>query len=309
MKPIVTVTANPALDLTYMVAGIHPGGSHRVAAPLSRAGGKGVNVSRVAHQLGLPTLAVTTCGGSTGELFRADLVESGMVHRLIPVAAETRRTLALVDSTDDRTTIFNEAGPPLAPSEWRALAGTIVESVEGAGVLVGSGSLPEGAPADFYPALVALAHNAGVPAIVDTSGPGILAAARAGADLLKPNHHELMEAMGETDLLAAAGKLVVLGARMVLVSAGGEGMLAFDAGHPGRYWSARLPAPLSGNPTGAGDAAVAAAAAALASGITDPEEILRRATAVSAAAVLMPRAGEVSPRYQELAEELIVTRH
>ncbi|BAS13233.1 tagatose-6-phosphate kinase [Arthrobacter sp. Hiyo8] len=58
-------------------------------------------------------------------------------------------------------------------------------------------SLPPGAPADFYPALVRLAHDAGIPAVVDTSGPGIIAAARAGADLLKPNNHELLEATGK----------------------------------------------------------------------------------------------------------------
>ncbi|HEY8295490.1 MAG TPA: PfkB family carbohydrate kinase, partial [Micrococcaceae bacterium] len=189
------------------------------------------------------------------------------------------------------------------------LAAAVVESLDGAGVLVGSGSLPDGAPADFYPALVALAHQAGVPAVVDTSGPGMVAAAKAGADLLKPNNHELAEAMGETDLIAAAWRLIGLGARLVLVSTGADGMLAFDAAAPGSHWSARLPAPLCGNPTGAGDAAVSAAAVALASGIRDPEEILRRATAWSAAAVLMPGAGEISPRYADLAEALIVSRH
>jgi len=314
MRTIVTVTANPALDLTYTVPGIRLGESHRVAAPLARAGGKGVNVSRVARQLDFPTLAVGTCGGSTGALFRADLDAAGIGHRLVPVAAETRRTIALVDSVNDRTSIFNEAGPALAAAEWQALAATVVGSLDSivqgsAGVLVGSGSLPAGAPADFYPALVALAHNAGVPAIVDTSGPGMLAAARAGADLLKPNQHELAEATGENGLVAGARKLLELGARRVLVSAGGDGMLAFDAGWPGRYWEARLAVPLSGNPTGAGDAAVAAAAVALAAGITDPEDILRRATAWSAAAVLMPGAGEISARYPELAEELLVTSH
>lgn len=308
-KTVVTVTANPAVDVTYTVEGIRLGESHRVPAPLYRAGGKGINVSRVAHQLGFRTLAVATCGGSAGDQFRRDLAASGMDHRLVPVTAQTRRTIALVDTVNRQTSIFNEAGPALAASEWQELAAAVVESLDGAGVLVGSGSLPANAPADFYPALVALAHHAGVPAVVDTSGPGIVAAAKAGADLLKPNNHELAEAMGETDLVSAAWKLIGVGARLVLVSAGADGMLAFDAATPGSHWSARLAAPLHGNPTGAGDAAVSAAAVALASGITDPEEILRRATAWSAAAVLMPGAGEISPRYADLAEALIVSRH
>ena len=304
---MLTVTANPAVDVTYTVQGIRPGGSHRVAAPSYRAGGKGINVSRVAHQLDFPTLAVATCGGVAGSQFREELAASGVPHRLVPVAAQTRHSIALMDTVEGQATIFNEAGQPLTAAEWRELAAAVVEGLDDAGVLVGSGSLPPGAPADFYPALVALARNAGVPAIVDTSGPGLLAAARAGADLLKPNTEELLEATGESDPVAAARRLLDLGAGMVLLSAGAAGMLAFDARSPGTYWSARLPEPLSGNPTGAGDAAVAAAAVALAGGVTDVEEILRRATAWSAAAVLMPAAGEISPRYEELAGELIVT--
>ncbi len=316
---VLTVTPNPAVDVTYTVPGINLGSSHRVPTPLHRAGGKGLNVSRVAHQLGHPTLAVATVGGLSGERFRADLEASGMLHQLVPVAADTRSSIALVDTAADFTTsIFNESGQALTPQEWQALAAAVVDNLAGVqtadgvrrpGVLVGSGSLPDQAPADFYPALVALAHGAGVPAIIDTSGAGILAAAKAGADLLKPNNHELMEAVGESDLVAAARKLMDLGARRVLVSVGEEGMLAFSADAPSSYIQAKLPAPLSGNPTGAGDAAVSAAAVALANGVEDLREILRRATSWSAAAVLMPGAGEISPRHAELAEQLIITDH
>lgn len=315
---VLTVTPNPAVDVTYTVAGINLGGSHRVPTPLYRAGGKGLNVARVAHQQGFPTMAIATVGGLSGERFAADLVASGIRHELVPVAGDTRSSIALVDTAANFTTsIFNEAGAPLSAAEWQSLAAAVVDNLAGRqtddgvqrpGVLVGSGSLPANAPEDFYPALVALAHEAGVPAIIDTSGSGILAAARAGADLLKPNNHELMEAVGESDLVAAARKLMDLGAKRVLVSVGEEGMLAFSQDRAG-YLQAKLPAPLSGNPTGAGDAAVSAAAVALAGGNDDLLHILRQATAWSAAAVLMPGAGDISPRHAELAEQLIITEH
>ncbi|MFJ4168990.1 1-phosphofructokinase family hexose kinase [Paenarthrobacter sp. NPDC089714] len=313
MNRIVTVTPNPAIDMTYTVHGITEGASHRVPTPLSRAGGKGLNVARVAHQTGHPVLAIAPTGGAAGQTLAAELWTSGVPHTLVNVAAETRRSIALVDTVSGETSIFNEEGQPLLPDDWRSLTAAVVKAVQGgdgqggASVLVGSGSLPPGAPADFYPSLVQLAHDAGIPAIIDTSGPAIIAAARAGADVLKPNHHELAEATGEPSVEAAALSLIALGARTVLVSAGADGMLAFDHAAPGGYWSARLPAPLSGNPTGAGDAGVAAAAVALAEGRTEPRDILRRATAWSAAAVLMPAAGEISPRYKELEEQLIVT--
>ncbi len=144
MGRIITVTPNPAVDLSYHVAGITPGASHRVAAPLSRAGGKGLNVARVAHQLGHPVLALAPSGGTAGAEFAAELRSSGVPHRLIPVAAETRRSIAFVDTVGGETSIFNEEGSPLQPSEWQALAAAVVDALDGqsAGVLVGSGSLP-----------------------------------------------------------------------------------------------------------------------------------------------------------------------
>ncbi|MET3921773.1 hexose kinase [Arthrobacter sp. UYEF20] len=313
---IVTVTPNPAVDMTYHVNGIHPGRTHRVSPPLERAGGKGLNVARVAHQMGHPVLAVAPVGGTTATVFRTEVEASGMPHRLIPVTATTRRSLAFVDTARDLTSIFNEHGHPLEASEWQALTAAVAQALDRSpdggsprcGVLVGSGSLPAHAPDDFYPELVRLAHRHDLPVVIDTSGRGMLDAARAGADLLKPNHEELMDATGQSDLPRAARHLLDLGARMVLVSAGADGMYAFTAQTPCSHWKARLPRPLTGNPTGAGDAAVAAAAVALASGERDPEKILRAATVWSAAAVLMPAAGEISPRHAELAQDLIVTQ-
>lgn len=320
MKRIVTVTPNPALDTTYHVPGIVPGGSHRVDEPLVRAGGKGINVARVAHGQGAPVLAIAPAGGPSGALFRADLAASGVPHRIVAVDADMRRSLAFVDTAAGDTTIFNETGHALQPSDWQALAATVVDALSGgghggapdrnrltAGVLVGSGSLPPGAPRDFFPALVSLAHAAGIPAIIDTSGTGIIAAAEAGADLLKPNHHELAEATGIGDPDAAARSLIARGAGMVLVSAGADGMTAFHRSAPRGYWAAGLAEALTGNPTGAGDAAVAAAAVALAEGVGAVEEILRRAVAWSAAAVLMPAAGDISPRHHELERHVAVT--
>lgn len=304
---VVTVTPNPALDTSYFLERIEHGASHRVEPPLARAGGKGLNVSRVAHQQGRSTLAIAPVGGATGDVFAAELEASGVPHRLVPVGAETRRSMAFVEEVLGDTTIFNESGHALAAADWQRLAAAVVDSLQDAAVLVGSGSLPPGAPGDFYPALVTLAHQHGVPAIIDTSGPGILAAARAGADVLKPNHHELLEAFDGDDLPTTARRLLELGARTVVVSSGSEGMRLFSADHPRHCWRARLAEPLRGNPTGAGDAAVSALATALAEGLDDPEDLLRRATSWSAAAVLMPGAGEISPRHTELEQHLIIT--
>ena len=123
---VLTLTPNPAVDVTYTVDGVELGSSHRVPTPLYRAGGKGLNVSRVAHQLGFPTLAIATVGGLSGERFRADLASSGIPHHLVPVAAATRSSIALVDTAADYcTSIFNESGPALTAQEWQRLAAAV----------------------------------------------------------------------------------------------------------------------------------------------------------------------------------------
>ncbi|WP_394938982.1 1-phosphofructokinase family hexose kinase [Psychromicrobium sp. YIM B11713] len=310
---ILTLTPNPAIDLTYRVAGVTLGETHRVDQPLSRAGGKGINVARVLHAQGFTTMALATFGGETGQQLAQQLSADGLQQRLIPVAAATRRSIALVDELKAQTSIFNERGLSLLPAEWQALAAAVADELQGAALLVASGSLPSGAPADFYPGVVALAKHAGVPAIIDTSGAGLLSAASAGAELLKPNRAELVEATGERELTAGARVLLRLGAKQVMISDGELGLMLFIAGRPG-YLSARLPEALAGNPTGAGDAAVAGAAVVLAearesSTAVQPEKLLRRAAAWGSAAVLMPAAGEISDRWKELETALILEEH
>lgn len=301
---ILTVTPNPAIDLTYRVAALEPGETHRVAAPAARAGGKGLNVARVIAQTGGAAFALTTAGGAPGLRLADDLEASGLPSELVPVSAPTRSSVAIVDEGSGVTTIFNETGGALSPAEWRVLAEAVERLAVPATALVGSGSLPPGAPDSFYADLVEAARRRGIPSVIDATGLPLLAAAEAGADVLKPNRRELADTVGIDDPVEGARALLAAGARLVLVSLGSEGMLAVSTtGVSG----ARLPQPLAGNATGAGDAAVAAVALSLAAGIDDPALLVRRATAWSAAAVLAPLAGELDPAYPEYEARLVLS--
>ena len=301
---ILTVTPNPALDLTWHIDRLVEGDTHRADAGVARAGGKGLNVARVAYSEGADALAVTTTGGRVGEEFAAELRASGVPHALVPVAAETRRSIAVVDETAGDTTVINERGINPTDSEWADLLAEVVERLPTARVLVVSGSVPPGAPESLVPMLIAVGKDAGIPVIADTSGPALLRAADAGADVLKPNAAELVDATGITDPVEGARSLIARGVGLVLLSLGADGMLAVTASD---LVHARLDEPLAGNPTGAGDAGVAACAVLYAEGERDPEQILRRATAWSAAAVLAPLAGDISPRWRELEQQLRVS--
>lgn len=306
---IVTVTPNPALDLTWHVDRITPGGTHRADAGVARAGGKGLNVARVAQAQGASVFALATSGGATGAEFAAELASSPVPHELVPVQGATRRSVALVDEQLGDTTIVNERGVNPTTKEWEALKAAVLRALQASTaestkpVLVLSGSLPPGAPEDLLSALIRIGRNAGAIVIADTSGPALLAAADAGATVLKPNAAELAEATGIADPIAGACELLHRGASLILLSRGAGGMLAVTADEVVR---ARLAHPLAGNPTGAGDAAVAACAVLMAQGEKDPTALLRRATAWSAAAVLMPLAGEIHASWRDLESSLII---
>ncbi|MUK01247.1 hexose kinase [Vibrio cholerae] len=305
--PVLTVTPNPALDTTYTVAELHPGLSHRVPAPIEKAGGKGLNVARVIQQSGFGVHAVLPVGGDSGVQLRTDLEDSGLPHSLVEVAQPTRRSIAIYDRTAGTATLLNEEGRELTAGEWAALSAGVLRTLQHSGCLVGSGSLPLHGPESFYADLVRHARRLDIPAVIDTSGPALLAAARAGAMVLKPNHHELLEATGETAMERGAEMLLALGAGLVLVSRGEEGMYAFTSDDAGTSsWHARFPRVLSGNATGAGDAAVAAIAVLLAQGIRTVPDLVRAATGWSASAVLMPTAGVLHADYNLMTDAVVV---
>ncbi|MER5711639.1 hexose kinase [Streptomyces sp. NPDC002122] len=300
---ILTVTLNAALDVTYVVDEVTPHTSHRVERTVERAGGKGINVSRVLAALGHPVLATGLVGGTTGQAVREDLRAAGLRDALVPVLGESRRTVTVVSRRSGDATVFNQAGPHVDLRSWAEFTRRYAELVGQAAVVVLAGSLPPGLPDDTYAGLVETARAAGAVTVLDTSGPALLAALTARPDVIKPNAAEIIEATGGSDLAQAAAELQARGARAVAASDGPRGLYAVT--RDGRH-RAVPPARLRGNPTGAGDACVAALAAGLAAGVPWPE-ILREAVALSAAAVAAPLAGDFdSALYERFRTEVSV---
>jgi tagatose 6-phosphate kinase len=288
---IVTVTLNAALDVTYEVEALVPHATHRVLEVRARAGGKGVNVARVLRQLGQETVATGLAGGHTGRLIRADLAASGLRDALVPIGGESRRTLTIVSRRDGGATLLNEPGPKVDAEEWTAFRRRVDALLAAARAVVLAGSLPPGVPSSAYAELVRAAHDRRVAALVDADGEGLRAALAAAPEVVKPNAAELRAATGQDDPVLGARALRRAGARAVVASLGPEGLLAVTGAGS---WAAAPPEVVAGNPTGAGDATVAAVAAGLAGGRPWPE-ILREAVATSAAAVLFPIAGGFDP--------------
>jgi 1-phosphofructokinase/tagatose 6-phosphate kinase len=288
------VTPNPAVDLTYECAEPHLGEVNRVSRVIRRAGGKGLNVASVLVQLGLPVRATGFLGGPGGDEIRCLLAEAPIQQEWAPIAGSTRSTTVIVATST--TTVFNEPGPVVTAADWRALTTLSLDGLRPGDVFVMAGSYPPGTAPAAVIDLLSAARAAGARTVVDTSGASLLEVA-AWADLVKPNREELAQATGSASLEDGVRVLIEAGARAVVVSAGEDGMDLFLPSSAGlRGWHAAPARVVQGNPTGAGDAAVAALVASL---LADPTagplrpEALAPAVALSAAAVLMPVAGAV----------------
>uniref|UniRef100_A0AAU2V4V7 1-phosphofructokinase family hexose kinase n=1 Tax=Streptomyces sp. NBC_00003 TaxID=2903608 RepID=A0AAU2V4V7_9ACTN len=301
---ILTVTLNTALDITYRVPALVPHTSHRVDEVTERPGGKGLNVARVLAALGHEAVVTGFAGGPSGEVLRARLAELAPVDELVPIEGATRRTIAVVDAVTGDTTQLNEPGPLVLPAEWEAFLATYGRLLDGADAVALCGSLPPGLPVGAYAQLVRQARTAKVPVLLDTSGEALRRGIAARPDLVKPNADELAQLTGSREPLRATRDARRRGAHTVVASLGADGLLAAS---PNGLWQAAPPAAVRGNPTGAGDSAVAGLLSGLVEGLDWPGR-LTRAVALSAATVLAPAAGEFDPEaYAELLTQVQIT--
>ncbi|MFE4691461.1 1-phosphofructokinase family hexose kinase [Streptomyces sp. NPDC056749] len=305
---ILTVTLNTALDLTYAVPALVPHSSHRVRDVTERPGGKGVNVARVLSALGHDTVVTGFAGGATGAVLR-ELLGSLPDHptdALVTVAGNTRRTLAVVDHSSGDTTQLNEPGPHIDAGEWASFLGTFGELLPQAEAVALCGSLPPGVHVGAYAELVRLARSAGVPVLLDTGGEPLRRGIAARPDLVKPNADELAQLTGAREPLRATRDARRRGAHSVVTSLGPDGLLAVT---PDGIWRAAPPSAVRGNPTGAGDSAVAGLLSAVAEGL-GWQDRLTRAVALSTATVLAPVAGEFDREaYEDLLTRVTVEQH
>jgi 6-phosphofructokinase 2 len=273
---LVTLTVNPSLDIActtqkiYPIRKVHTGGEH------FDPGGGGVNVARVVHALGGDVLAILLAGSATGELVCDLLRQQGVPYQKVPIAGLTRIDLTVIEQPGEGPGSgveyrFVASGPTVSPAECRA-ALDLLETVQG-DWLIASGSLPPGAPEDFYVQAARIAQRRGMRFALDTSGHA-LAATRAarlgdGLELLKPSLGELEKLLGRELTMPQAqeeGALQLLregAARMVALTLGWKGaVLAAPEG----VWRLRSPDIEVHSAVGAGDSFLAAMAYSLARG-------------------------------------------
>ncbi|MDT8854274.1 1-phosphofructokinase family hexose kinase [Paracoccaceae bacterium Fryx2] len=303
MIPILTLTLNPALDLSTAVPEVLPGLKLRCAPPRVDSGGGGINVSRAIHILGGESRALVALGGTTGQRVAGLVAAQGIA--LLPCTApgETRQSLAVTEDSG-RQFRFVLPGEPWPPELVAAAMALIL--AEARGYVVLSGSQPPGVP-DSFPRDLA-GHLAGKARLfVDTSGgplAAIVSTPVPGIELLRMDSEEAEGLAGHplasrAETADFASGLVARGvARAVIVARGADGSVLADA--EGRLFSPAAHVPVVSK-VGAGDTFVGAFVLARARGMT-PAEALSRGVAAASGAV-MTEATELCRR--EDAERLI----
>ncbi|NTY63066.1 1-phosphofructokinase family hexose kinase [Mycolicibacterium sphagni] len=286
---IVTLTMNPALDITTSTELVHSTDKLRCAAARYDPGGGGINVAHVAEVLGASATAVFPAGGPAGDMVHNLLVAEGLAVRRIRIGGSTRESFAVDERSTGKQYRFVLPGPELTLAEQTECLLQLRTAAASAAIVVASGSLPPGVPPDFYQQVADVCADIGAMFLLDTSGVG-LRHVNSGVFLLKPSLRELRECVGrelatETEQLAAAHELINRGcADHVLVSLGAQGALLATRQGGHRFPPVHVPA---GSGVGAGDAMVAGVAVGLTRGWPLTKAV-RLGIAAGAAMLLTP---------------------
>ncbi|WP_348748686.1 1-phosphofructokinase [Pseudomonas rhodesiae] len=285
MARILTLTLNPALDLTVRLARLEPGEVNRSETLLTHAAGKGVNVAQVLADLGHQLTVGGFLGADNPQAFDALIARRGFADAFIRVPGETRSNIKIAEQ-DGRVTDINAPGPQVSERAQQALLNQLTLIAPGHDAVVVAGSLPRGVSAQWLHDVLVQLKGLGLKVALDTSGEALRAGLRAGPWLVKPNTEELADALDcPTDSLEqqrqAAQRLHAQGVEHVVVSQGADGVNWFS---PTVALHATPPKVSVASTVGAGDSLLAGMLHGLLSGEA-PEQTLRRATAIAAMAV------------------------
>ena len=297
MHPILTLTLNPAIDLTTSVSNMAPGRKLRCDPPQIHPGGGGVNVSRTIKELGGDSTALVAVGGATGAQMRELLADAGLDAVFIDAEGATRQSFAVHDRSSGEQFRFVLPGPTQDEALAERALSVLTEMLAAGDCryVVASGSLPPGLPVEFYGSVSDIVSASGTRMILDASGPALEAALGRGVFILRTND-------GEARLLAEVLNIdpnnpeklcrAIINERaaeVVIVALGTEGALLVSGAGAVQI---RSPKVKVASPVGAGDSFVGALTFALSEGWT-----LERACAygvAAAAAAVMTEATELA---------------
>jgi tagatose 6-phosphate kinase len=279
---LLCITPAPAIDRTAHVAHLAHGEVLRPVELVALPGGKGVNAARAAVRLGGRVVTSGIAGGHAGRWIVEALAAEGLEPTWSTAAAESRTTYVTVDGTGDSVIVYERPGAA-TEAEFKGFLRLLEEELlPRSGRAIVAGSIPAGIDDRGYAAIVEVARRAGCPLLVDASGPGLLAALKAGPDVVKIGRVEAVECglvAPQASAAQAVSALVDHGARLAVVTDGAREVAAADAT---RLWLVSVPPVEVVNAVGSGDSFNAAFSLALMAGATIETALVRGVAAGAA---------------------------
>ena len=281
---ILTVTANAAIDKRYVVEGFGVGNVNRVKSCVANAGGKGINVSRVASIAGEKVTATGFLGGHAGKFISEHVQEYGIKSEFVWCTGESRTCINIWDEKEKKQTEFLEPGFSVTEEDCNALLEKFSLLLKECRVVTISGSAPKGTGSGLYRKMIEKAREEGKPVILDTSGTLLEDCLLARPTMIKPNIDEIRALTKRPmntreSMLRAAQDLHDDGIEIVAISLGGDGSLvSCQEG----VFDVKVPKIDAVNTVGCGDSMIAGFAVGMSRGLS-MEETIRLASAVSAA--------------------------
>ncbi|MCG9702785.1 1-phosphofructokinase [Vibrio natriegens] len=282
---VVTITLNPALDLTGSVEALKVGSVSLVKQSNLHAAGKGVNVAKVLSDLGADVTVTGFLGKDNPELFHQLFAEIDVKDEFIEVEGSTRINVKLVESNGEVSDI-NFPGVQVTVEDIARFEDTLFRLAETHDYFVLAGSLPGGVTPELCAAWIEKLHQLGKKVLFDSSKAALSAGIDAHPWLIKPNDEELSDFVGQhletpEQCQQAAQSLADKGIENIVVSMGANGVMWLNQGE---WLRAQPPRMNVVSTVGAGDTLVAG----LCWGhmqVMPKNELLRFATALSALAV------------------------
>lgn len=289
---ILTVTLNAAIDKRYVVEGYKVGEVNRVKECAYTPGGKGLNVSKPAAISGAEVVATGFVGGHAGNYIEASLAPFHIKSAFYHLEAESRSCINIWDEVNHQQTEFLEPGFTVTEEDFQGFMDKFKNLVKDADVVAMSGSVPKGLDGTAYQQLVKTVKEAGKKVILDTSGRLLEMGIEALPTMIKPNIDEIRMLTGKScddlsDIIEAAKEIHKRGVEIVAVSLGGDGSLVVCADG---VFRAKVPKIDAVNTVGCGDSMIAGFALGLSEDL-EIQEVLRKASAISAAAALREETG------------------
>lgn len=293
---IVCLGTTPTMQRTMLFDSVAPDGVNRATEVREYPSGKSVNVAKVLHTLGHRALATGFLGGARGEQLRQHLERAGLRADFVTVAATTRLCTTVIDRASGRVTELVEEAAAVEPEKWAELSRKLEGLLPQARAWVFSGSLPPGAPADFYAYWLGKFRGRNPHVVIDARGEPLRQALWQPGVVAKCNREELEATIGATLATDAALRGAMHDAApqggTLVVTLGRDGALAYEAG---RFWRVRVPPVRVTSAVGSGDAFAAGLAAGRDPRANDPRAALALAAACGAANAMTTDSGWVRP--------------